>query len=217
MAQLAGDMLPKIFKVVYGIVWGSGALLIVILGVQSSPSTSTYPPVLSATQYLLRTATVWCWSFFLLLKLKKIDDPLQRRFLRNFVIILLGGYALFDLSLKIPEFPFSDYLIATLQIGFNFPALFYLARFLQRRSLERPFETSHPDMNSVLAPLGISPREVEIVDLILKGFSNKETADHLFISVDTVKKHSYNVYRKLGVQNRVQLSYFVQNRPNQAS
>jgi DNA-binding NarL/FixJ family response regulator len=68
----------------------------------------------------------------------------------------------------------------------------------------------------VLAPLGISPRESEIVGLILKGFSNKEIAGSLFISVDTVKKHTYNIYRKLGVQNRVQLSYFVQNRPARA-
>ena len=32
------------------------------------------------------------------------------------------------------------------------------------------------------------------------------------LSVETVKKHTYNVYRKLGVQNRLQLSYFIQNR-----
>ncbi len=78
---------------------------------------------------------------------------------------------------------------------------------------ERPFGANKNDQNSVLTPLGLSPRETEVVDLILRGLSNKEIADRLFISVDTVKKHSYNVYRKLGVQNRVQLSYFVQNRP----
>jgi hypothetical protein len=41
-------------------------------------------------------------------------------------------------------------------------------------------------------------------------------AGRLFISVETVKKHSYNIYRKLGVGNRVQLNYFVQNRPRPA-
>lgn len=104
-------------------------------------------------------------------------------------------------------------MIATLQAGFNLPALFYMSYFLKRRSVERPFEATQPDLNAILAPLGVSPRETEIVDLILRGFSNKEVASRLFISVDTVKKHSYNVYKKLGVQNRVQLSYFVQNRP----
>jgi DNA-binding NarL/FixJ family response regulator len=37
-------------------------------------------------------------------------------------------------------------------------------------------------------------------------------AYRLFISPDTVKKHTYNAYRKLGVRNRVQLAYFVQHR-----
>jgi DNA-binding NarL/FixJ family response regulator len=63
----------------------------------------------------------------------------------------------------------------------------------------------------VLTPFGISARETEIVELIMKGLSNKEIADRLCISVDTVKKHSYNSYKKLNVQNRVQLSYFIQN------
>jgi DNA-binding CsgD family transcriptional regulator len=31
----------------------------------------------------------------------------------------------------------------------------------------------------------------------------REVAERLFISPDTVKKHTYNAYRKLGVQNRV--------------
>ncbi len=53
---------------------------------------------------------------------------------------------------------------------------------------------------------------IEIVDLTVRGFSNKEIAGLLYISVATVKKRFYNVYRKPGVQNCVQISYFVQNR-----
>lgn len=69
------------------------------------------------------------------------------------------------------------------------------------------------DLKTVLAPFGISARETEVVELIVQGLSNKEIADRLCISVDTVKKHSYNSYKKLSVQNRVQLSYFIQNLP----
>jgi DNA-binding CsgD family transcriptional regulator len=57
----------------------------------------------------------------------------------------------------------------------------------------------------------LTERELEVLRLIAKGLSNKEIADRLCISVDTVKKHSYNSYKKLKVQNRVQLSYFIQN------
>ena len=213
MSQLAGHALPKLYKVVYAIAWGCGALLLAVLGAQSSGTISSYPVILSIVQYLLRTGTVLGWGLYLLLNLKKMDDPMHRRFLRDFVVILLAGYALFDLSLKMHPWSWSDYLIASLQIGFNFPPLFYLGNFLQKRSLTRPFDDSRPDVVSVLAPLGVSQREAEIVDHIVRGFSNKEIADRLCISVETVKKHSYNVYRKLGVQNRVQLSYFIQNRP----
>jgi DNA-binding NarL/FixJ family response regulator len=53
---------------------------------------------------------------------------------------------------------------------------------------------------------------LRVVELLLLGLSHKEIAERLFISPDTVKKRTCNAYRKLGVQNRVQLSYFVQNR-----
>ena len=87
----------------------------------------------------------------------------------------------------------------------------YLSLFLHRHALDRPFQEPRADLKDVLAPFGISAREIEIVELIMKGLSNKEIADRLCISVDTVKKHSYNSYKKLNVQNRVQLSYFIQN------
>lgn len=51
-----------------------------------------------------------------------------------------------------------------------------------------------------------------MVELLLAGLSHKEVAERLSISPDTVKKHTCDVHRKLGVQNRVQLSDFVQNR-----
>jgi DNA-binding CsgD family transcriptional regulator len=211
MAQLAGCRLSRLFNVLYATAWGGSAVIIGILAAQPPAEISKYPLILSVVQYLLRTVTFWGWGLYLLIHLRKIDDLLERKFLRNWVILLLAGYEIFDLSIRIGRA--SDYLISTLQAGFNIPALFYMSYFLKRRSVERPFETNQPDLNAILAPLGVSPRETEIVDLILRGFSNKEIASRLFISVDTVKKHSYNVYRKLGVQNRVQLSYFVQNRP----
>lgn len=51
----------------------------------------------------------------------------------------------------------------------------------------------------------ISPREQEIVGLLCKGQTNKEIADELFISLQTVKDHVYRIYRKTDVKNRVQL------------
>ena len=51
----------------------------------------------------------------------------------------------------------------------------------------------------------LSKREQEILALILEGKSNQDIADELFISISTIKTHIYNIYRKLGVKNRLQV------------
>ena len=50
----------------------------------------------------------------------------------------------------------------------------------------------------------LSRREIEILSLLTKGLSNKEIADQLHISNDTVKAHINNIYRKLNVKKRTQ-------------
>ena len=55
-----------------------------------------------------------------------------------------------------------------------------------------------------LAALGITPRELEILELIAQGLSNKEIADRVFVSENTVKTHSSRVFDKLGARRRTQ-------------
>jgi ATP/maltotriose-dependent transcriptional regulator MalT len=55
-----------------------------------------------------------------------------------------------------------------------------------------------------LGELGITPRELEILQLIAEGLSNREIAERSFISENTVKTHSSRVFDKLGVKRRVQ-------------
>lgn len=55
-----------------------------------------------------------------------------------------------------------------------------------------------------VANTGISPREYEVLELMSKGMSNQEIADTLFISLNTVKTHSTNLYVKLDVKRRTQ-------------
>ncbi len=51
---------------------------------------------------------------------------------------------------------------------------------------------------------GISDRELEVLELIVKGASNQEIADQLFLSVSTVKTHISNIFLKLEVNRRTQ-------------
>lgn len=57
---------------------------------------------------------------------------------------------------------------------------------------------------SKLRSLGITPRELEILQLIAEGLSNKEIAERVFVSENTVKTHSSRVFDKLGARRRTQ-------------
>ena len=52
--------------------------------------------------------------------------------------------------------------------------------------------------------LGITARELEILTLIARGFSNREIATQLFVSENTVKTHCARVFDKLGAARRTQ-------------
>ena len=56
--------------------------------------------------------------------------------------------------------------------------------------------------------LNLSPREREIVDLLVLGRSNKEMADHLSLSSDTIKAHLQHIFRKIGVSSRLEAVVF---------
>ena len=55
-----------------------------------------------------------------------------------------------------------------------------------------------------LEALGITPREHEILELIAAGLSNREIAEKLFVSENTVKTHSSRLFDKLNAKRRTQ-------------
>ena len=54
----------------------------------------------------------------------------------------------------------------------------------------------------------LSNREREIVILVAQGFKNKEMAERMFISEQTVKNHLHNIFDKLGVSDRLELALY---------
>jgi NarL family two-component system response regulator LiaR len=57
---------------------------------------------------------------------------------------------------------------------------------------------------SRLEKAGISKREYEVLELMARGFSNQEIADKLFVSLNTIKTHSSNLFLKLEAKRRTQ-------------
>ncbi|GAA3987705.1 response regulator transcription factor [Mucilaginibacter dorajii] len=57
---------------------------------------------------------------------------------------------------------------------------------------------------AALAEVAISRRELEVLQLMGEGFSNQEIAQRLFVSLNTIKTHSSNIFGKLEVDRRTQ-------------
>jgi len=55
---------------------------------------------------------------------------------------------------------------------------------------------------------GLTPRELEVVSVIVAGYTNKDIAEKFSISEQTVKHHLTNIFDKLGVYNRLELAIF---------
>ena len=69
-----------------------------------------------------------------------------------------------------------------------------------------PVPTSGPFQRneSRLAELGITPRELEILEAMAAGLSNREIAERLFVSENTVKTHAGRLFDKLAARRRTQ-------------
>ncbi|MGB0389211.1 MAG: LuxR C-terminal-related transcriptional regulator, partial [Ardenticatenaceae bacterium] len=74
------------------------------------------------------------------------------------------------------------------------------APFARRASSAR--RACLPLTRPLIEPL--SERELEVLQLIAQGFTNQQIADHIFLSLSTVKWHTGNIYGKLGVRKRTQ-------------
>jgi len=57
-----------------------------------------------------------------------------------------------------------------------------------------------------LSSLGVTPREIEVLDLVSDGLSNRDIAARLYLSHRTVEKHIENLLRKTGARSRTQLA-----------
>jgi two-component system nitrate/nitrite response regulator NarL len=69
----------------------------------------------------------------------------------------------------------------------------------------RELSASHPPTRK---HFGLTPRELEIIGMILGGYSNNDIAVKVSISEKTVKHHLTNIFDKLGVSNRLELALF---------
>lgn len=79
------------------------------------------------------------------------------------------------------------------------------------RQFAAPTEFTPPAQGNSKTPRDraqLSQREREIIVLIAQGYKNKEIAEKMFITEQTVKNHLHNIFDKLGVSDRLELALF---------
>ena len=146
----------------------------------------------------------------LLTNLKDIVQRQHRRILQRYLILGAGivpaalGYQALLLGGLLPEalapvpLPYILYCIL-------FNLLCIANTFLYH--VVPPMQNSEGLPESFFREYGITSREREIIEYLLKGYSNAQIAQVLFISAPTVKNHIYHIYKKTGVASRMQLAH----------
>jgi len=147
---------------------------------------------------------------FMAWRSRQIKDPARRRAVRTYVMIYFSGYVFLDLITSRALAAVLGYprglMVNSLVFLVHLPPLAFMARFIRtyyRTASPRPVDS--PDLQAFFEEHGISKRELEIIQLILAGKSNRQIEEKLYISLGTVKNHLYSIYQKLRVKNRLQL------------
>ena len=131
----------------------------------------------------------------------------KRKTIINFCLLICSGFILRAL---IVPFTFSGpYILALVILLFFLSGIFPLLYLHYKADLVfMPIfadASDHEKKEKLFAHYGISPREREIVDKICEGKTNRQIADELFISLQTVKDHTHRIYSKIGINSRLKL------------
>lgn len=143
--------------------------------------------------------------FFLIINAVKKHNKENSRYLYRFAAILAVITIFKSISLYFSNIHFS--------IGIYFLIMYFTGTipliFLTIKNIKEKealvINSNHKEQN-LFDEFKITPREKEIILEICKGKTNQQIADSLFITLQTVKDHTHNIYQKTGVKNRVQLS-----------
>lgn len=115
-------------------------------------------------------------------------------------ILALGAFALQWLEYQYAVRVFSTEIYIVL-LAMLFTGLgIWIGNRLTRSTSTATFQQNA----TVIRTLGLSDRELEVLNLLAQGLSNQEMADALFVSLSTIKTHLLHLYQKLDVTRRTQ-------------
>ena len=190
----------------------AGVLLVLLLGAWLAVRVPRTPPeFLGANLQAIEGAGLTAVEllYFVTFLVIALRTPARdgRRSLIGFSLLLCGGFLVRSLvaSLVLLDVRFGAPALLV-YFGSNLAALFYLRAGSDVAF--KPVKAVAPSplgMAHVFDRHGVTKRERQIVEKVCLGKTNKQIAEELFISLQTVKDHTHRIYSKLGVKSRMQL------------
>ena len=126
------------------------------------------------------------------------------------LLVFAGSFGAILIILKTMEFFFFHYKFS-LETYLGIIAFIFLVvgiYFGSKLGNKKTPEIKIQELNSTILNSSIetdlSTRELEVLLNVANGLSNKELAEKLFVSLNTIKTHTANIYSKLGVKSRTQ-------------
>ena len=115
--------------------------------------------------------------------------------------VLIGLLKVVEYRFFVRDIPLEFY-IGLIAVMFTALGIWAGLRLTRPRIVHAPLEFQLDAAN--VERLGITKRELEVLELISHGLSNQEIADRLFVSTSTVKTHASRLFSKLDASRRTQ-------------
>ncbi len=183
---------------------------------------------LTGFQLLLRIANTEFFGIILYdiillsVSFDKIENLFIKLWVKRIIIISLLMFPLMFLDAmveKLPNigiyFPFGLFTVFLYYAILSSLGLYYILRYfntlfnpmvisdLSEHKQEK--KNTEGRLEDLLVIYNITNREKEIIQLLVNGYSYQNISEKLIISLPTVKSHVYNIYRKLGIKNKIEL------------
>ncbi|MCU0846696.1 MAG: helix-turn-helix transcriptional regulator [Spirochaetes bacterium] len=155
-----------------------------------------------------------------MIRYKKLGDPIIRRMITAFIVI----YAVFTITLIYKALNFSSFRPEvhiseeTISKSLTLPGAFLawsiiMSYYLARYFIPKKVADYDDSFERFVREYEITGREMEISRHLMNGLSNEDISDELSISVNTVKSHLVNIFKKTGARSRTELmSIIIQNK-----
>jgi DNA-binding CsgD family transcriptional regulator len=135
-----------------------------------------------------------------------LEWNMQNVTVKTVIIFLVFMISFIPFSIHLFEISYvSSLWWAASSLSYQIPGLVYCKKYLFRKNI----------LPGKMGISSLTKRENEVATAICRGLKYEEIAQQLFISLSAVKKHSYSIYRKLGINNNRELmQLFMESQKN---